>query len=158
VGTLSTARGASLTEKEHYNSSYQRQILFRTSLNSVVGHRRKTFFYFKRRELPMGRRSKNKQGDPEPMKDRQIASPKKLGKRKLEHEDVVRPVKKVKESGGLRREKSSKKAVVGGVNKVKEKENVGKSKGKKTRNTSEEESDTQWEDVDDDVDLKAEVK
>jgi ribosomal RNA methyltransferase Nop2 len=104
----------------------------------------------------MGRRSKNKQGAPEPLNDRQTASPKKLGKRKLEHEDGGRPVKKVKESVGLRREKNGKK-VVRFADKTKGKENVKKGK---VKDVNGEDSDVAWEDVDDDddLDLKAEAK
>jgi ribosomal RNA methyltransferase Nop2 len=62
------------------------------------------FFYFHQPFLLMGRRAKNKQSAPEPLHPRVYPTPKKLGKRKAEHEADAdlkthpRPTKKLKDS------------------------------------------------------------
>ena len=110
----------------------------------------------------MGRRSKNKQGDPEPFPDRQTAAPKKLGKRKPEHNDAGRPAKKLKGSLGQRKGKVTKKASIATLpgGRPEGKENVTGSNGKSRAVVVEEKEGAElvWEDVEDDVDLEAEAK
>lgn len=96
----------------------------------------------------MGRRWKNRQGDPEPLADPQQLAPKKLGKRKPDHEDGGRPVKKAKEAAT----KPSKKAAAASKSKGKGKEQPKKSKA------IEDDGDLGWEDMEDDIDLKAASK
>jgi hypothetical protein len=106
----------------------------------------------------MGRRAKNKQAAPipfsEPRENDSHPSPKKLGKRKAEAEDVeTRPVKKVKETQSKGTGKFKTKItgeVKGKSSKTQEKVKVSK---KEVGG-----SDEAWEDVDDEIDLKAQVK
>ncbi|KAL4253893.1 class I-like SAM-binding methyltransferase superfamily protein [Abortiporus biennis] len=121
----------------------------------------------------MGRRAKNKQGDPSPLTEVTAdngasgrLSAKKLGKRKADvEEDVLtkRPSKKVKETEGKKGAKDVK------VEKKKSgKEKTGKTKKSKKVTVEEDEDDEMvveegegsegWEDVDDDDDLKAQAK
>lgn len=121
----------------------------------------------------MGRRAKNKQGDPSPLTEVTAdngasgrLSEKKLGKRKADvEEDVLtkRPSKKVKETEGKKGAKDVK------VEKKKSgKEKTGKTKKSKKVTVEEGEDDEMvveegegsegWEDVDDDDDLKTQAK
>ncbi|KAI0082735.1 NOL1/NOP2/sun family putative RNA met [Panus rudis PR-1116 ss-1] len=117
----------------------------------------------------MGRRAKNKQGDPTPIDEPSAngrQSAKKLGKRKAEVEDESssrRPVKKARE-GDKSKGKSVKPALVGGKgatkkSKVDAKSNGSKAKRKPVENDEvvDEGSSEGWEDVEDD-DLKAQSK
>lgn len=125
----------------------------------------------------MGRRAKNKQGDPAPLAEvnGQAGRPsaKKLGKRKAEFEDDARgalskrPVKKIKESvkskpgkGGLAKFEETKK----GPAKV-DKAPLGKKKPKAVEDEDEEQeeeseggSSAGWEDINDDEDPEAQRK
>jgi ribosomal RNA methyltransferase Nop2 len=96
----------------------------------------------------MGRRWKNRQGDPEPLADPQQPGPKKLGKRKPDHEDDGRPAKKVKEAAGKPGKKSP------AASKAKGK---GKAQPKKSK-VVEDDGDLGWEDMEDDIDLRAASK
>jgi ribosomal RNA methyltransferase Nop2 len=90
----------------------------------------------------MGRRAKNKQGDPTPIRDPQDKpSAKKLGKRKAaEVEDApARPLKKAKEAKPKAKNASVK---MGG-------KDVSGLKKKKTVSFNEEDGSEGWEDVDD---------
>lgn len=104
----------------------------------------------------MGRRSKNKQGDPEPFADRQDSGPaKKLGKRKPEHEDGGRPVKKAKESAvPLKGKPVAKKTL--SASRVAAPPKAKEGKGKSA--VVEDDGDLGWEDMEDDIDLKAASK
>ncbi|KAH8106713.1 NOL1/NOP2/sun family RNA met [Cristinia sonorae] len=122
----------------------------------------------------MGRRAKNKQGDPTPLHDPSSAKPgpsaKKLGKRKAEDEgqkggSVKKPRADVKgKEKGKGKENSKVKAKAG----EKGLKTGGKTKRKKTEEEEEEEeedvdmgaggSSEGWEDVDEGVDLKAAAK
>lgn len=114
----------------------------------------------------MGRRAKNKQGDPAPLADANgfagKPSAKKLGKRKAEAEDDVskRPAKKVKEVEG---KKADKKVLGKKVEAKKPKGPAAKSApAKKARESSEDleegGSSEGWEDVEDAGDVKAQAK
>lgn len=87
----------------------------------------------------MGRRAKNKQGDPTPIRDPDITSTKKPGKRKAEDDGAKRSPKKIKAASGPL------------VNKGKGKENAkpqnsnAKAKGKETIR----EESLGWEDIGD---------
>lgn len=109
----------------------------------------------------MGRRAKNKQGAPEPLADvnGESARPsaKKLGKRKAELVDDAR------ESVSKRPAKKMKEAVQKkGVKKVKAV--TGKKQKETEAGEDEDEDDVEeggsegWEDVDDDLDVKAEAR
>lgn len=124
----------------------------------------------------MGRRAKHKQGDPVPFSDpseKARPSAKKLGKRKAEDEGQKGSVKKVKagvaaaDGGKATKGKSRDKLEPGVKAKAKEGEKkTAKAKRKKVEDEDEEEdvdmgageSGDGWEDVEDGVDLKAEVK
>jgi len=111
----------------------------------------------------MGRRAKNKQAAPTPFSDSKNngghLSPKKLGKRKAESEDVEtnRPVKKVKEAQSKGGRGKIKTKTTGKVKdkagKIREKAKVSNSKV-----AGSDEADEGWEDVDDEIDLKAQAK
>jgi 25S rRNA (cytosine2870-C5)-methyltransferase len=111
----------------------------------------------------MGRRAKNKQAAPIPFSDSKDngrhPSPKKLGKRKAEPEDIEtsRPVKKVKETQSKGSTGKPKTKTTGGVkgkdDKTREKVKVSNSKVAGSDEASE-----GWEDVDDENDLKAQAK
>lgn len=122
----------------------------------------------------MGRRAKNKQGDPEPLTDvnGQAGRPsaKKLGKRKAEVEDggresaSKRPTKKLKESvseksekGGQARKEINKKTKVAAIKK-KQKESESESDSGEEDEVMEGGSSEGWEDVENDFDVKAEAK
>ncbi|KAA1474912.1 NOL1/NOP2/sun family putative RNA met [Dentipellis sp. KUC8613] len=102
----------------------------------------------------MGRRAKNKQGDPTPIESRETTKPsqKKLGKRKAEPEadESKRPAKKVKEVvGDVKKSKNS----VGGKKAAKK---SSKADLKKATSWDEEDADGSgdgWEDVADDAEL-----
>lgn len=118
--------------------------------------------------LNMGRRAKNKQGDPAPIGDRENRpSQKKLGKRKAD--DVAeapskRPAKKARESDA----KPAKPSLVKGKPKSepkgepKAKSDKPKAKTQKRAHFEDEDegagSSEGWEDVDSDGDLKAHAK
>lgn len=120
----------------------------------------------------MGRRAKNKQGDPaafaEVQENAGRPSQKKLGKRKADDVDSSskRPAKKVKESDARPRKppksttaKSREKSVVKGE--VKAKSDKPKSQKKQARFEDEDEgagSSEGWEDVEDDDDLQTQAK
>lgn len=92
----------------------------------------------------MGRRAKNKQGEPAPLKEFDETSSRRSEKRKAEDDGLKRLPKKSKPSAGVKH--TSKKGVTF------TKDTKGKSKAK---NVDEEES-LGWEDIeDDDEDLKA---
>lgn len=103
----------------------------------------------------MGRRQKNKQGDPDAFVDRQDSGPaKKLGKRKPEHDDGGRPVKKAKESvRPLKGKPAVKKASAPSRAAA---QPIAKAKGK--GKVVEDDGDLGWEDMEDDIDLKAKSK
>jgi ribosomal RNA methyltransferase Nop2 len=101
----------------------------------------------------MGRRAKNKQSAPEPLDPKPTPSSKKLGKRKADSDDLdgkqsQRPSKKVKDGQG------NPKAKTKGTSKPTK---GSKKKGKYIASDGQDSGDG-WEDVDDDVDLKAHVK
>ncbi|RPD66283.1 NOL1/NOP2/sun family putative RNA met [Lentinus tigrinus ALCF2SS1-7] len=117
----------------------------------------------------MGRRAKNKQGDPQPLaqaQDNARPSQKKLGKRKADEVDsgAKRPAKKVKESAAKPaktpaatkgKEKSALKVAKGKADQPKPK------KQKQARFEDEDDgagSSEGWEDVDEDSDLKTQAK
>ncbi|KAJ3551994.1 hypothetical protein NM688_g4392 [Phlebia brevispora] len=119
----------------------------------------------------MGRRAKNKQGNPEPLADSrpnaQATKPsaKKLGKRKAEVEDdghdtqSKRPAKKMKEVESA--VNVSKKAGEKATSKLKktEKAKIGKTKRKPEDEEHEAGTSSEgWEDVDDEYDLEKEAK
>ena len=124
----------------------------------------------------MGRRAKNKQGDPEPFADANGAaarpSAKKLGKRKAEREDAVskRPVKKMKEEvqskEGMEKKGSTKKEVQMQKSKTAARVKAPPKKRKQEESEDEEEDDdleegassAGWEDVEDEYDVQAEAK
>lgn len=83
----------------------------------------------------MGRRAKNKQGDPAPLRDPDTTSTEKLGKRKAEDDGPKRSPKKIKAA-------SSDKSKSRG--KVKHQKSNGKVKGKETVR----EGSLGWEDID----------
>ncbi|KAG5646680.1 hypothetical protein DXG03_002670 [Asterophora parasitica] len=97
----------------------------------------------------MGRRSKNKQGAPEPLEKKVWPTPKKLGKRKadsdsdLDDKPTARPAKKVKDS-------KSKAASKRGNDKGKSTAKNGKAVAKPD---SDNDSGDGWEDVDGDIDM-----
>jgi len=103
----------------------------------------------------MGRRAKNKQGDPASLdtsKENSKPPQKKLGKRKAEPEadEGRRPSKKAKETEGTNKKaKSILKPGKGG-------EKVGEGGGKKGKSKSA--AADLWEDVDDDANLRAQAK
>lgn len=100
----------------------------------------------------MGRRAKNKQSAPEPL-ELKVNLAKKIGKRKadseseLEDNTTSRPSKKVKNSSGKLKTKP--------VSSRKENE-ISKKSHKPS--LTEDVSEDGWEDVEDDVDLKAQAK
>lgn len=111
----------------------------------------------------MGRRAKNKQGDPAPIGDRENRpSQKKLGKRKAEDVEVPskRPTKKARESDV----KPVKPSLVKGKSKSEPKSKSDKPKAKTQKRAHFEDEDEGagssegWEDVDSDGDLKAHAK
>jgi ribosomal RNA methyltransferase Nop2 len=91
----------------------------------------------------MGRRAKNKQGPPEPLEIKVFPTPKKLGKRKADSDNVEhgkgnsRPTKKIKELDSKTKQKSSSK---------------GKKKAVKFLSDENDEMEG-WEDVEDEADL-----
>ena len=101
----------------------------------------------------MGRRAKNKQSDPAPLteKSTEKTSSKKLGKRKeVPDEETSRPVKKVKQTNGESKTKTSKDK--------KDKKSASK-KGNKSKGLDDSiGSEEGWEDVDDEYDLANETK
>jgi 25S rRNA (cytosine2870-C5)-methyltransferase len=111
----------------------------------------------------MGRRAKNKQAAPIPFSDSKDngrhPSPKKLGKRKAEAEDIEtsRPVKKIKETQSKRGIGKSKTKITGEV-KGKDGKTREKAKVSNTKVAGSDEASEGWEDVDDEIDLKAQVK
>jgi ribosomal RNA methyltransferase Nop2 len=110
----------------------------------------------------MGRRAKNKQAAPIPLSESKEngrhLSPKKLGKRKAELEDTEtnRPVKKVKESQSKGTVKSKTKT----TREIKSKGRHTRDKPKVTKKkVAGSDGDSEgWEDVDDEIDLKAQAK
>ena len=120
----------------------------------------------------MGRRAKNKQGDPQPFaqvqENAERPSQKKLGKRKAEEVDAPtkRPAKKAKDAEG-RPAKPIKPAASKGKDKIavkgdaKAKASAAQGKKKRVEFDDEDEgagSSEGWEDVEDDGDLKAHAK
>lgn len=100
----------------------------------------------------MGRRAKNKQAAPiafqEVKQDYSRPSAKKLGKRKADSDETIRPTKKAKESDSRTGDKPKPKTSI-------------KSKTvKKEKKVSKQDADESegWEDVEDDIDLKAQAK
>lgn len=98
----------------------------------------------------MGRRAKNKQSAPEPLEPKVWPTPKKLGKRKADvdtdDKPSARPLKKIKEANG--------KGVLKQTASQKDKEK----KSKQVIVGEDEDSADGWEDVEDEVDLKAQAK
>lgn len=120
----------------------------------------------------MGRRAKNKQGNPEPLaqvlENEPRPSSKKLGKRKAEETDVKeglskRPVKKARESTGngnatAKNSQDNGRVDKGGV-KAKAALSKSKTKGKRRKEDDEDEGSSEgWEDVQDEGDLRAQAK
>ncbi|TFY76701.1 hypothetical protein EWM64_g7311, partial [Hericium alpestre] len=112
----------------------------------------------------MGRRAKNKQGDPESIVPRDTKpSQKKLGKRKAEPaaDESKRPVKKAKDTAVASGKKAVKEKL--GGKKAEPVKTKGKSTGKQAESwddvdVGEGASNEGWEDVDDEADLKAQAK
>lgn len=98
----------------------------------------------------MGRRAKNKQAAPVPFQevkqDYSRPSAKKLGKRKADSDEAIRPTKKVKESDSR----------TGNKPKASSKSKPAPKETKKSKPDADESEG--WEDVEDDVDLKAQAK
>ena len=101
----------------------------------------------------MGRRAKNKQGDPPPLVEVQAnaaprPSAKKLGKRKADPEDhasTKRPTKKTRESQGKK-----------GGTKVSKNSTSDKPSGKRRKTVEDESASSDgWENVEDDTDLES---
>lgn len=113
----------------------------------------------------MGRRSKNKQGPPQPL-DSDSLSAGRTGKRKADDEGVsgVRPNKKLKDVSNKVKSKSlskSKPTVPNGKGRPQEEKDEKKSKKKVQIQENEDggaESTDGWEDVDDEIDLKAQAR
>lgn len=115
----------------------------------------------------MGRRAKNKQGDPAPIGDRENRpSQKKLGKRKADDVEAPskRPAKKAKEDEGKPLKTSLAKRKSKGDLKGEPKTKSEKPKAKTQKRAHFEDEDDGagssegWEDVDSDGDLKAHAK
>lgn len=94
----------------------------------------------------MGRRAKNKQGEPAPLRNPDTANTKKSGKRKAEDDGPKRSPKKLKAGfGSVVAKDSDKKGKGGGREKGKAKVKAGKARGKENVR----EGSLGWEDVDD---------
>jgi 25S rRNA (cytosine2870-C5)-methyltransferase len=89
----------------------------------------------------MGRRAKNKQGDPAPLHDRDSARTKKPGKRKAEDDGPKRSPKKIKATSGSVAMNGDKSKSIG---KAKVDRSNRKAEGKENR-----EGSLGWEDMDD---------
>lgn len=109
----------------------------------------------------MGRRAKNKQAAPIPLHV-PGPSPKKLGKRKADEEDAQenrRPVKKAKETGFNDKGRTKVKISAKAKDAVKGRHSdKAKIRPRKTADLDKDDASEGWEDVEDDVDLKAQAR
>jgi hypothetical protein len=130
----------------------------------VIGKTQKLVKAKLHRLLTMGRRAKNKQAAPipfsEPRESDNRPSPKKLGKRKAVEEDPrsSRPAKKVKEiesrvTGKVKPKSTGKVKFTAEGGK-----NERKAKDSKRKTAASDEGSEGWEDVEEEVDLKAQAK
>jgi 25S rRNA (cytosine2870-C5)-methyltransferase len=119
----------------------------------------------------MGRRAKNKQGDPAPLRDptEERPSSKKLGKRKAAPEpdnSAKRPAKKAREAKSVTLEKSANEAKVPKSTSAKASKGAKLEKAVKKKAPVKEDIELEedggssegWEDVDDGADLKAQAR